>query len=568
MWAALIVLVAAILVASAPLPQLDADTYLYAKIASRVAGGDWMILREQGWLIDKPPLQFWLMGGSFAAFGVSNVTIRAWHIAVAMLLLAATVLLGREAGLRADDAILGGLVLATSTQFLYQTIVPQDDIPMTAFVTLAVAGALRWRRTGLLSAALVCGGSLALAVLTKGIAACAVFALAVGAIATMWRSPPRAVEHTSQSTGTATPPLVTVLAAVLVFAAIAVPWFAAGVLREGAEFVHTFFTGGTLGVGRYFRPATTIPPAYVVSVFAYVPLLFVGMLPWSPVLVAGIVSWRRRGADPHGANLGGTDEGLTNPPSGVRVVGLWAAAVFVVLSLSASDRVFRYLLPCLPPVAVCVAWTLRRLAADRRLRGIAGGVALLPGVAAFAAGLWWLWTQFPLSRDLLGRVVVPVIAVLAVGLMLFGLALLRGRTRPAIVSAALAASIGWAIFEWGLGVHTRIVDPWPEVARIAARSTESAGDRTSRRRPVDVMLIGAATEGRHALALYLGAEPVTIDAVDIAAAEWRRRPLMVVVPAHRLAEINAVLMPAAARTYRGLGRVAVLLNPAALPPPP
>jgi 4-amino-4-deoxy-L-arabinose transferase-like glycosyltransferase len=565
-WVALTLLVVAVLVASLPLPQVDLDTYRYAKIGSRVAAGHWLQFRDGEWLIDKPPLQFWLLGASFAAFGVSNTTIRAWHVILAVLLLAATVLLAREAGLSGEDAALAGLILATSVQFLYQAIIPLDDVPMTIFGTFAVVAALRWRRTAAIGAAAACGAALAGAVLGKGVAACAVFALAAAAIAWGFRSgrPGRDASPRSASPGSRA---AGILAALAVFAAIVGPWFAVGASREGMEFVRTFLTGGTIGVGRYFRPASTTLPPYPVAVLTYVPLLFMAMLPWSPVVVAGLVAWRRRGTQ----GL----EGGEPPPAGLRAVALWAGAVFVVLSLSASDRVFRYLLPCLPPLAVCAAWVLPRLDADGVHRRIAGWVALLPGVMAFGFGFWWLWTRLPAAQDLLARIIVPVFAALGIGLAIFGVAALQRRMRLAVLGAVVATTVGWALFEWGLAVHSRAIDPWPEIAGIAVRAraarsgaAQPGATQPASGAPSDIALVGSSDQGRHALVLYLGAEPATLDRLDAVVVEWRRRPLIVVAPVEQSAVVEAALIPAPARIYRDLGRQVVFLNAAATPSSP
>jgi hypothetical protein len=341
--------------------------------------------------------------------------------------------------------------------------------------------------------------------------------------------------------------------------------------------VHTFFAGGTLGVGRYFRPAITTLPPYPVALVAFVPLLFAGLMPWSPALLAGCLWWRRACAADGGAARGGAEDGGTaegdararagrmGPPPGVRAVALWAAAIFVALSLSRSDRIFRYLLPCLPPAAVVTAWLLRRSEVDRGLARLAAWVALAPGVLAFGSGAWWLWTQFPHSRGLLVRVIAPVMAALALGLVAFGIAGLRHRVRLAVVAAALAVLLGWVTFERGLRANARAIDPWPTIAGIRSRAGSLGGGGHGRGGDGDIVLIGAATEGRHALTLFLGVEPTSVDAAERAAAHWRQRPLMVVAPADRAAEVEALLRPAPARVYRELGRVVVFVNASTSP---
>jgi hypothetical protein len=147
--------------------------------------------------------------------------------------------------------------------------------------------------------------------------------------------------------------------------------------------------------------------------------------------------------------------------------------------------------------------------------------------------------------------------------------------RLAVLGAVVVTTAAWALFEWGLAVHSRAIDPWPEIAGIAARSSAGRSAAAQPLRapsasdaPSNVALVGSADEGRNALVLYLGAEPATFDRVHTVAAEWRRRqsggrPLIVVAPIEQSVAVEAALIPAPARVHRDLGRHAVFLNAAA-----
>jgi 4-amino-4-deoxy-L-arabinose transferase-like glycosyltransferase len=323
--------------------------------------------------------------------------------------------------------------------------------------------------------------------------------------------------------------------AVLVFAIIAVPWYMHGVLVHGEAFVKTFLTSGTLGIARFFRPAISTPPPYWLSLLAYVPLLLLGLLPWTPGFIVGLADL------PHIMRRGSP---------GLKIVVAWLFGILIVLSLSSGDKVFRYLLPCYPPAAILAARALATmLAGGRRLRA-AAVIAIVPAVALIAAGFWSLWAAFPPERGLLAAVVLPAVVMIAVGLVAFGAAALVGRGRAAVAAAALAAIIGYALFERGMLLHAAAINPWPAMAEAAA---PYAG--TSSR----LVLYGRVGELFNFAHFYFDEPVVTVSATHELSALWRRERVLVIVPADRVAEF-ATLRPAPSIVMRSPARLLLLIN--------
>ncbi len=529
-WVILVVVAGAVIIGSAPIPHVDSDAPLYARIALNVLEtGDWLTFHHPGWLVDKPPVVFWLMAASFDLLGVSPGTMRLWQLLMAVGMLGLVAAASRAAGGSREEATLAALVLGTSLQFFYQATVPQQDVPLTFFLTLAGYGLLRYTGRGAARWAALTGAAVGLAALTKGIAGAALFgAVALLAYAFVRRSLPR---RGARLAGDAA-------LAAAVCAVVALPWYVYGALRHGDAFIATFFTSGTLGIARFVRPAISTPPPYWIAVFAYVPMLLLGLLPWTPALLAG---------------AGRLIRTVRRNSAGIAVVAAWFAAVFILLSVSSGDKVFRYLLPCYPPVAILTARAIVLVRDDAQRLRLAGWLALVPALVLVAAGYWTLWVAFPPERSLLVAVILPTVAALAAGLVMFGTAAFAGRGRVAVAAAALAAMLGYALFERNMLVHTAAVNPWPGIAEAAAPHRGAA------RR---LVLYGRAGEAFNFAHFHFDEPVVAVGAAHELAALWRREPVLVVVPPERLADL-AAFDPALVVVFSSPGRLLLVANWAA-----
>jgi 4-amino-4-deoxy-L-arabinose transferase-like glycosyltransferase len=522
-WQVLALLAAGVVLATAPLPQVDSDAPLYGRIAVNVlSSGDWFTFQHPGWLVDKPPAVFWIMAASFWMGGVSDATMRLWQLLLVLVLAALTGAAARTAGGSREEGWLAALVLMTSVQVFYQATVPQQDVALTACLTLALYALLRYLRDGRHRWAIVAGAAVAAAVLVKGIAGAALFLAAAAAVLLTAR---RALPHPA--------PRIAAHAALgaAVVAALAAPWYVHGILQHGDPFVRTFLTTGTLGVGRFFHPAISTPPPYWFAAFAYVPLMALGMLPWTPALAVGLADLPRT---------------LRDRPAGAGAVGAWLIALFLVFSLSSGDKVFRYILPCYPPAAILTAHALARMAADRR-RLRAAALAAVPGVAIVAAGVWLLWSAFPAERDRFGPAGVASALGLAAALVGFGAAAWRGRPRAAVVLAAVSATLGHVLFVGAMLQHAPAINPWPQIARAAARDAP---------RTATVVLYGLG-EAFNFAHFHFDTPVAVVDGPAHLAAFWSRGPTLVVTPAERYEAVVRALSPPHIVVFRNTRLVAL-----------
>src|SRR3989440_7923429 len=428
----------AILLAGLALPLTDGDSAFYATVArGALKSGEWVALYTPGGQVfDKPPLTIWLLGLSMAAFGSADWAVRLWHILFALATVFVTYRLARLT-LSVRQSLAAALVLLISGQFFYQSLVPQQDIPLTLFVTMAMYWYLRWERAADIRAAVLTGISCALAVLSKGLIGMVLPVLIVVVHLVLdrptWpRSWPR---HTA--------------AAVSAFLIVAAPWFVAAGLRQGSAFVDTFFLSGSLGIGRFFHPALSSPsaaPAWT-GLLAYLIFLPLGTLPWTGWLWPGL-------RDGWQARAGG--------PSVLRFCAVWVVPVLTFLTLSPGDKVIRYLLPAIPPTAVLIGYST----GVDRWNKLAGRVSIAMG-GLFGAALAWLSRQ-PLSAD--AAPYLPVVQAfllpLVIGLIGGALLAFRSRRPEALVFITALTLVAYGVLVVATVRQWDRISRWRPIARL------------------------------------------------------------------------------------------------------
>jgi 4-amino-4-deoxy-L-arabinose transferase len=421
-WVGLATAAAAVALAGAPLPlPLDSDPLFEAIARQMLRSGDWLTPRDPdrpAWLVDKPPLTFWLMAVSMRVIGDRPAGRRAWHLLLAGLLGVATYRLARTA-LDREGALVATVLWATGAQVFYASLHPKQDVPLTLGFTLALDAWVRYRLGGRLRHAALTGLWLGLAMLTKGIVAPAAFGLLVVAdrLTASGRTAPTG--HWQAA------PLGVLVAVLLVVAA---PWYALGVQRHGAPFVETFFLGGPLGIGRYFHGVTR-PLPYWQAVLAYVPMLLVGATPWTGLLPGAVGEGRCA---------------LRAGPLPLRLCALWGGLFFLLLSASPADRVGAYLLPVYPALAVLAARFVQRAVGAPHLLRPAAAAALVPlGVAV--AGLAVVLHAYPDDAAYFLPRLLPAAGVLATVPVAFATMAALGRPRAAVAVGAAGVLLGYAL---------------------------------------------------------------------------------------------------------------------------
>lgn len=320
------------------LPVTDPVESNYALTAKEmVQAGDWLSPRIYGnvWY-DKPVFFYWLTAIAFKFFGFSELAARlapAFFAALGLVLIYwfAAKLLNRGA------AFWAVLIMGTSLEYTLLAKLIITDMVFFVFNSAALVffylgyvkmdGTKRWY--------LGMYASLALAVLTKG----PIGVLLPGLVIVLFLGVGRnwaELKHMSIPAG------------ILIFALIALPWYAAMYAVHGTDFLDTF-----LGVHNYLRATVSEHPKDNVSYY-YIAVFFLSMLPWSFLAVRAFIA-------------GYQEFRLKFSPLGV-FCSLWIAAYFGFYSLMAT-KYLTYTFPILFPAIVLTARYLDQVLAqdDRQL---------------------------------------------------------------------------------------------------------------------------------------------------------------------------------------------------------
>jgi 4-amino-4-deoxy-L-arabinose transferase-like glycosyltransferase len=427
---ALTLWVAAALLWFGPLnaPHLfDPDEGRYAEIPREmVASGDWVTPRLDAIkYFEKPALQYWATAVAFQLFGEHAWTVRLWPALCGFLGLLLTWALARALyGER--SAALAAIIQASSLLYLAMARIATLDMSLSfglqiAMCALALLAQQRTARTGAaplpgrwrLPALL--GFGLALAVLSKGLVGILI-PCAVGGIYLLWMRdwtlPLRAQPWWS----------------VIALTVLAAPWFFM-VSWRNPEFAHFFFI-----VQHFQRYLSSAGFDRYQPVWFFVPVLLLGLLPWTTVLPGAL----RQGW--HAARAG---EG------GSAMLIVWAVFVFAFFSISQS-KLIPYILPLLPALALLAGRNLAAMSATRFAWHL-GAVAML--AAALGLLILLLW-RLPAAAPLVERASTPSILGFAAAFLLLALGTgvgvhLARRGHP-IAAAAVAGLGGWMLAQCAL----------------------------------------------------------------------------------------------------------------------
>jgi 4-amino-4-deoxy-L-arabinose transferase-like glycosyltransferase len=303
-------------------PLLDPDEPVYGQIAREMATtGQWLTphLAGRPWF-DKPPLYYWASAASMAGLGPSELAARLPSALAAVLLVALVLVLGR----RLFSGTVGwtaALVVATSLQTIILGRAAVTDM-LFALTLMAALGAfaLWYAGQGRPRAwAALCGACLGLAVLCKG--PVAILLLGAAAIVfLLWERRLRLLWG---------PDLPLALLCCLLVGA---PWYAAMLRLHRHEFMEQFIVANNL---RRFAQAEH--PENSTPVLYFVPVLLVGLFPWTAFLpqavAAGRVTWAGR------------------------LLLTWSAVVFLFFSVS-STKLVTYIYPLYPALALLIGAAL------------------------------------------------------------------------------------------------------------------------------------------------------------------------------------------------------------------
>ncbi len=392
------------------------DEGRYAEISRQMLmSGDWLTPRLNGILyFEKPPLQYWAGAVAFGLFGFNDFAARFWPgftgaFAVFALWWTTRQVLGSRVALYAA-ATLGSCVWWLGNGHFVTL-----DMGLSASLTLALLGfwyaqrdnaTPEQNRNGMLTAWL----ALALAVLSKGLVGIVLPGAVLVAYSVVahdfgfWRR-------------------MRWLPGLLLFALVAVPWFVLVSMRN-PDFARFFF------IHEHFTRFLTTDHRRTGAWWYFVPILLVGLIPWTSLLPGALaIGWRR----------------VAGRFQGNRLLLVWAVVIFGFFSVSGS-KLPSYILPVFPALALLIGQHLQRLPARRlgwhcaamslmALIGIAVLVVMttagLTGTAGFSAD----------ELDYRNWITAGLALIAALAALASWLAR-TGRVGPAVVALAVSGLLG------------------------------------------------------------------------------------------------------------------------------
>jgi 4-amino-4-deoxy-L-arabinose transferase and related glycosyltransferases of PMT family len=267
---------------------------------------------------DKPPMYYWLVAGSFKLLGINEYAARFPSAVLAVLCV--LLVYGAAGRLFTERAALAsGVILATSFEYFYIGKAAVTDSTLTFCLTAALLSFLGKRYYLFYVFA-------ALATLTKG----PIGFLFPGAIIFLWM----ALTHNFGELRRMKVP-----AGLVIFLAVAAPWYWLMYKLHGAAFIDGFI--GVNNIARFTTPEHTTTAAW----YFFIPVLAAGFFPWTSLLPQAVRTVLK-------------SRGTSHYPS-LLFLAIWAAFVFVFFSISGTKLV-TYILPMFPPLAILVGWSLDR----------------------------------------------------------------------------------------------------------------------------------------------------------------------------------------------------------------
>jgi len=447
-------------------PLLDSSDAGHAEAAREMLQShNWVILHIDGIrYLEKPPMQFWMVAASYAAFGVTAFATRfPLALAVAGLVLMVYFFSRRWFGERAG--FYAGLVMCTSPGvFLFTRIMIPEAIYALFFTATFYLFLRAWQgtispRKGYWGAAAL----IALAVLTRsligfafpiGIIFC--FLLATGGLK-KWRRLP-------------------LISSAIVFLLVALPWHIAAIF-SGRGFFGGFFWFYFINEQIFRALGWRYPTDYeAVPLWLWLAENFVWFFPWIAFLPSGIREiprlrdWRRQ---------------LDERGQALVLLAVWALFIFLFFSWTKS-RMEYYSFSAWPAVAILLGLGLERAEARAarwlpRVQGVLASLGVV--IAALLGAMLWISRDIASTSDISSlmqshatsfyRVAMSdfmdltpqsfadlrhqaLTAILVVFIGFLGAWILRRQQRSLAANMTMACALG-AFFlcaNWALGVFT------------------------------------------------------------------------------------------------------------------
>ncbi|HEY9789897.1 MAG TPA: glycosyltransferase family 39 protein [Candidatus Obscuribacterales bacterium] len=370
------------------------DGYFSEASREMIERGDYIVphLNYQIYF-SKPILIYWLIIGAYKVFGINEFAARFWSAALATVCVLVTYWTTRCIWNR-QAALFAGLALATSPLVVTFARMSLIDMGFAALLGIALCSTAMTLCTESRKWWPVIYISLALAVLDKGPAAAVLYLIGTLGYLITSKADARAMANGDVAQGITSKPdarafrlimaKLNLLPGLLIFFAIAVPWYVAVSAATHGLWTQVFFFFENFG--RFTGHTNHKVPYW----WFYLPVVAYGFFPWSLFLPAALLApvqdaWRRW-------RSGATIERVPQE-SAELLFACWALGVIIFFSLSAT-KLQTYILPAWPALAVLVGITVERFISREQMGyrtrylhrciatlAVLGAIGLLTGIA-------------------------------------------------------------------------------------------------------------------------------------------------------------------------------------------
>lgn len=372
---------------------------------------------------DKPILFYWLMAVSFKLFGITEFSARFASAMFGAALAAATLFfIKRLYGQR--PAILAGLCLVLNLEFFVYSHSAVTDMTLAFFITTSLYSFYLGYLNNEDSAIphpnkwyLLFWVFAALAALTKGV----IGILFPAAIVFIYLAASRELSKIK--------PLLAPRF-LLIFSAIAFPWYIAQFSINGWEFFNAFI------IKHHFQRYTKVISSHSGPVYFYIPVILAGFFPWAAFLPNAIYrGFKQKGPAPAGGK------------QGIYLFGaVWFLVIFVFFSISRT-KLPNYIMPLFPAMAIITGLAINDILEKGIKRAwlfICCGFIIIVSLALAGASF------FALRRTSMEITFLPIFfwgtGICFLAIALFGFAMISGKYRLVSIGGIAAATIALLIF--------------------------------------------------------------------------------------------------------------------------
>jgi 4-amino-4-deoxy-L-arabinose transferase-like glycosyltransferase len=465
---------------------IGADEPRYAQVAREMLERrDWVtpVLGGHAWL-EKPPLYYWQAMLAYTAFGVNDVTARIPAAIDATLLVIGVYLFFRRfrRGVEVDAA----LITASCAGVIGYARAASMDVALAAAFSMGMLSWWAWRESGKRAYLALFYVLMALGMLAKGpvapfLAAAVIMLFALGSresrtvLRTFW------------------------LPGILLFCAIAAPWYVAVQIRN-PQFVREFVLEHNLA--RFSSDLYHHRQPF----WYYVPVTALAFLPWTLFVITATVQPMR---------IWWADRKLVSPEPDLEWQFSWFACCWLIVPVAffsfSQSKLPGYILPAIPAGAVLLADYLRQQLADEE--NVPKGLAVAHAVLATAPLVPCLLIahviserRLPAGRPMLFALAVAFALCAAIALTLVSrlrLRMLRFVTLiPVVLSVAAVLKLGATAIDQKLSAR-------PLAVEIASVETH----------PLPLAVYGVPREMEYGLTFYRNHVAVRYESGTIPAEE-------------------------------------------------